>query len=328
MISCVTRIGLILALALAIALGACSTPPGASRVAPAPPSNLASVAAADPAAPDVTDTSAALTAYAQEHADEFAGMYLDPPGSSHFVMLFTANVDQHAAAVAAIDPGATVRSARFTEAELREILESAMRAMTNLDGVELLFGAVDTIRNVVTIEVKTDDPTFELRTELQYGGRVDVTAHPVPGPWQNATGGEGWRLLASGRASASEAYRVRAATSDREWTDLWAAIGLGGRAPDVDLATEVVVTFAQGIGSGCTELRLDGVAIGDRTVFSQTSDPLAPRACTADLAGAAIFVVAVERSALPPDGFVLQLSEQPTTCADCGFTERIEVDLP
>jgi hypothetical protein len=70
------------------------------------------------------------------------------------------------------------------------------------------------------------------------------------------------------------------------------------------------------------------VHIGDGVVFSVVSDPLEPRACTADLTGAAAFVVAIERSSLPAERFTLQLREASVTCADCGFTEQIEVELP
>ena len=39
-------------------------------------------------------------------------------------------------------------------------------------------------------------------------------------------------------------------------------------------------------------------------------------------------VVAVERAALPVDGFTLQLAETAVTCgAECGSTEQIEVQL-
>lgn len=90
----------------------------------------------------------------------------------------------------------------------------------------------------------------------------------------------------------------------------------------------MAVSFGHGIGSSCRELRLDDVVIHDGLVFSVTSDPLSPRACTADLAGTAVFVAAVSRDALPAAGFILRLGEQTTTCADCGFTGEIEVPLP
>ncbi|MEA2651934.1 MAG: hypothetical protein QOI85_1655, partial [Chloroflexota bacterium] len=115
------------------------------------------------------------------------------------------------------------------------------------------------------------------------------------------------------------------ATDEAAWIEMWAAIGLDGDAPSVDLEDEVVVSFGHGIGSSCPELRLDAVELGS-LVFSRTSDPIAPRGCTADLVGAAVFVVAIERDALPDDGFTLQLGPERVTGG--GFTEVIDVPLP
>jgi hypothetical protein len=317
-------------LVVALAVAGC-----AAGGAPTPFPSVVPTASVDlPASPDAAEPPDQagpiddLMAYAKQHADEFAGLFIDPPGSNRIVMLFTANLEQHATAVQAISPGVRVVAARFTEAELIQLLESAMTALLEVPGVELIAGSVDTPRNIVTIEVKSDDPTLEVRTELQYAGRVDLVVHPVPGPWANAASGDGWRLLGSGTGGFGEAYTVRAATDASSSQDLWAASGIAGAAPAVDFDNEVVVSFGHGIGSGCPELRLDGVEVTDGTVFSVVSDPLEPRACAADLVGAAVFVVAVERAALPDDGFTLQLTEDTRTCADCGFTERIEVELP
>jgi len=75
---------------------------------------------------------------------------------------------------------------------------------------------------------------------------------------------------------------------------------------------------------------LDNVAIdqGERVVYSVTSDPLAPRDCTADLAGAAFFVIAAERPALPESPFMVRLNER-FICAGqgCGHVEEVTVDL-
>lgn len=187
---------------------------------------------------------------------------------------------------------------------------------------------IDIIRNVVTLEVKTNDPSFEERMESQSGGRLDVTVHPVPGPWQNASDGDGWRLIAFGEAGGEEAYTVHAATDQEAFVTMWTALGLDGDVPAVEFAEEVIVSFGHGIGSSCREMRLDDVTIEGGEVFSLTSDPLSPRACTSDLAGAAVFVVAVSRDALPANGFTLRLSHDPLTCgAECGSSEEIEVLL-
>ena len=152
--------------------------------------------------------------------------------------------------------------------------------------------------------------------------------------WHDVEAGDGWRLLASDRVDGPDkAYRVDAATTPAELQRLWREISFGGAPPDVDFEREVVVAFAHGIGSSCPELRLDEIVIQDGVVFSSASDPIvdrfgSPRACTADLVGAVTFVVAVERAALPDDGFTLRLTERSVTCDDCGFSEEIRVDLP
>lgn len=271
---------------------------------------------------------AALQAYGREHADEFGGLYVDDQSQGSFVMMFTDRLDEHAAALAEIWPRVTVRGVRFTEAALTEILESLDLAAMAEDGIEPLSAGLDTMNNRVTLELKSDDPTLELRLELEYGGMVEVTVHPIPGPWQNTADGPGWRLLAAGEAGHEEAFTVRAATDAAAWDEMWETIGLGGDPPPVDFTAEVAVSFGHGIGSSCRETRLDGLEIGGGVVFSRVSDPLGPRGCTADLVGAAVFVVAIERDALPDDGFTLQLSETSVTCPDCGFSEQIDVPLP
>lgn len=304
--------------AVLIGLVGCAPAPAATDAAP-----TNGPAVSQPAGPVIGEDISALTSYASDHADEFAGLYMHPPGSGSFVMLFTANLEAHAASVARIASNVTVRGAQFTEAELIEMLDAVMRSLQDVPGVEPISGSVDTRGNRVTLDVKTDDPTFELRTELQYGGRLDVTVYPVPGPWANVEAGPGWRLLAALESSHSEAHTVRAATDAAALDALWDAIGATGAPPEVDFDSEVVVAFLHGIGSSCPELRLDGVAIGDGEVMSVTSDPLQPRVCTADLRGSVVFVVALERSALPADGFTLWLSRDAKA-----YTQPVDVELP
>jgi hypothetical protein len=128
-------------------------------------------------------------------------------------------------------------------------------------------------------------------------------------PWWHTESGEGWRLLATSPDGGVEAYAVEAATNPDSLTALWEAWRLPGAAPEVNFEREIVVTFSEGISSGCPEVRFDGVHIGDGVVWSRTSDPLGPRGCRLDLAGAAVFVVALERDALPADRFRLKLRE-------------------
>jgi len=274
------------------------------------------------------DIVAALQAYGAEHANEFGGLYVEDQARGAFGMLFTDRLEMHAAALAEIWPRVTVREVRYSEAALMDVLERLDLAGMAGPGLEPMSAGLDTMNNVVTLELKSDDPTLEMRLELQYGAMVDVTVHPLPGEWANVAGGDGWRLLAAGEASGDDAYRVRAATDEAAYEDLWSALALGGDRPSVDFDAEVVVSFGHGIGSSCPEVRLDGVSIRGGVVFSVTSDPLEPRGCTADLVGAAVFVVAVERDALPDDGFTLQLAEQRLTGQGAGSTEVLDVPLP
>jgi hypothetical protein len=278
-----------------------------------------------PEPPDVNE----LVAYGNRHRDVFGGLYIDPPGGQSVVMLFTRDLEIHHEAVNQIVPGTRTRQVAHTEAALIALIESFDFEALQAQGAEMVGASVDVIGNRVELELKTNDPTLELSLELTHGGMLDVTVYPVPGEWANVESGDGWRLVEVVQAHGNEAYNVRAGTDDAGWADLWAAIGGGGERPAVDLGTEVVVSFAHGMGSSCPELRLDDVVIGDGVVFSRTSDPLSPRACTADLVAAEVFVVALARDALPAGGFTLQLSpEGGPGCVDCGFTPVVEVELP
>lgn len=309
-------------LVLGVLLAGCASTGDPVSSAPAP-----SVPDAPSDAPDIVgeDGIERLQAYGQAHRDEFGGMYIDPPGGQHVVMLFTSNLDDHAADVEAIQPGTTLRQVEHTEAELVALLDRLDFEALGAEGVEMVGAGVDVIGNRVTLDAKSNDPAAELRLEVAYGGMLDATIFPLPGDWQNVAEGDGWRLLAAGE-STSDAYIVRAATDDAGYADMWDAIGLDGDAPSVDLASDVVVSFGHGIGSSCPEVRLDDVRIGDGIVLSVTSDPLEPRACTADLAGAVVFVVAVARDAVP-GGFTLWLNEFAAS-ADGGSSIPVEVDLP
>ncbi|MGH2401235.1 MAG: hypothetical protein ACRDE6_00870 [Candidatus Limnocylindria bacterium] len=267
----------------------------------------------------------ALQAYGADHPDEFGGMYIDPPGGQHVVMLFTDGLAEHACAADAMHPGTTVRAVEHTLAELNAIIESIDHEALQAEGIEMLSAGVDDIANRAYLEAKSNDPTVETRLELAHGGMLDVTIHPFPGEWHDVEAGDGWRLLAAGEGGL-EAYTVDAATDDPGYEQLWDGAGLPDEAPAVDMASEVIVAFGHGIGSGCREVRLDGVRVADSLVWSVTSDPLQPRSCDADLAGTYVFVVAVARDAVP-DGFTLWLNEYAASRSG-EFSAPLEVDLP
>lgn len=274
------------------------------------------------------DAVAGLTAYGAEHAVEFGGLYVDDQSQGSFVMLFTDRLEEHAAALAEIWPRVSVKGVRHSEAELRALQDRLGRELFGADGIELLSVSVDIMANVVQVALKSDDPDLEQRLEAAHPGMLDASVFPFPGPWANVERGEGWRLLAVGDGQA-EAYTVRAAVNASEWDALWATLALDVPRPEVDLEREVVVTFGHGLSRSCSELRLDDVRMADGVVYSVTSDPLAPRGCHLDLSAAAVFVVALDRSALPDDRFTLQLDAEgnPGCAEDCGFTPVLDVEL-
>jgi hypothetical protein len=158
---------------------------------------------------------------------------------------------------------------------------------------------------------------------------VNATTYPIPGPWANAESGPGWRLLAAGiKHGGDEGYRVRTATTDQEWQELWTHMDAVNPIPELDIDQEIVVSFGHAIGSSCQEMRLDGVVIdaARQLVYSQASDPLGPRACTSDLAGAAFFLVALDRAGLPESPFKVQVEER-VVCGGCEGSEQVIVDL-
>jgi hypothetical protein len=274
-------------------------------------------------APDDVGT---LVAYGQQHAGEFGGLYIDQAAGGRVVLLFTANVAVHARAIEALAPGvdSEVRSCRYTEAELIDLVEGLDMDALRRDGYEVIGAGVDTINNVVTIDARSNLEAAKERLEAQFDGRVVANISPVPGPWQNVEAGDAWRLLAAGRTNGSEAYTTRAAVDETGWMVLWQEVGLGGEPPEPDLANEIVLSFGIGIGSSCPEVRLDDVVIDadGRVVHALTSDPLAPRACTSDLVGTVAFVVAVERSAVPASPFQARLGPD-----DVAWSEPVEVDI-
>src|SRR5688500_8849837 len=117
---------------------------------------------------EAQDDMGVLGEYGAEHPDTFGGMYIDQAGRGDVVLLFTRDVERHAVAASALAPAGVavrVRQVDFTEAELSEVIDGLDLGSMNQPGLEMVGAWVDVIRNVVTLEVKTDDPTFKERLE-------------------------------------------------------------------------------------------------------------------------------------------------------------------
>lgn len=270
----------------------------------------------------------ALIMYGAREHQQFGGLWVNEPGVG-MVLLFTGDLDRHRQALNELANGQPfgVRLCRFSEEELRALQDSLVSEVERTPGLQMMSIGVDTKNNVVVLEGKSNDPALGQRLEAAHGGRLVARIFPLPGPWQNVAAGPGWRLIAAG-TSRTEAYTIRVATTDEEWQQLWTAVDPVNPRPPADLANEIVVSFGHGIGSSCPERRLDGVGIDPfaRRVFSDTSDPLAPRNCTADLAGGAFFLVGLARDQLPESPFTVVLNRDPV-CRDCAAEPSVTVDL-
>jgi len=195
------------------------------------------------------DPRSRLNAYGAGNHDEFGGAFVEQPDGT-FVMLFTADTDSLRQAIQALIPAGLrvdVRLARFTEAQLKSLQLALIAQLRAMAGVEFVSAGIDTINNVVTLEAKSNDPVLESVLESQHPGMLAVSIYPIPGPWHNRESDTGWRLLAAGRTTGGEAYRVRVATTEAEWEEMWAALDGVNPAPAVDLSAEIALSFGHGI---------------------------------------------------------------------------------
>jgi hypothetical protein len=279
------------------------------------------------------DVTGAVQRYAAGEPDVFGGLYLD---GGLTVVQFTDDLARHDAALQALGIAAgryRLEQVDNTEAELLELQReiSDELASGGIAGAQFVSSSVATIDNVVEVTVKSNDPDLERQLRARYGDAevLDLVVAPLVEDWEQPDAGDGWRLLGHGRVA--ESYTVRVASDPDELAALWETLGIAGAPPEVDFAQALVVSFVQGIGSGCPEMRLDGVEVDGDAVFPRLSDPLAPRNCTADLVGGQAFVVALDRESLPGTPFRVRLAppDQPLPCGgDCGSGAPAEVRIP
>jgi hypothetical protein len=310
-----------IAVLMMFALGACARFGAAPSDAPAPSTS------ANPQYPDgpPADEAAAqvIQAYGEAQPEEFAGVYLDSENGGRLVARFTDHLDLHQGALDSLlgGPGRVlVLDADFTEAELAAIVASIDHEQLAKDGIVLVMAGTDVTHNRVEIVAKSDEPDAE-RTLQAYGppGAIEVDLYPADQPWTQPVEGPGWRLL--GVFDTELPYTVAIALDDPQLAIEWERYGLPGEPPAWDPAAEVVIFLTDGIGSTCTELRLDAIVFDAdaQVVHSELSDPYQPRGCTADLAGGKTFVVAVDRNQLPPSPFRLQIHAELMPCdPNCG----------
>ena len=168
-------------------------------------------------------------------------------------------------------------------------------------------------QGVVMVGVGVLTPERVAAVEEHFAGQrvcldgIDAADAPAPGPQQAA--GNGWRLLAT--EPTGQTYRTGIAWDDASLEPLWASAGVSAPIPAVDFETEVVIWFGAVYGSSCPDLRLDDVVIDGarRLIHAEIVLVDAAMGCTAD-ANPRAYLVAVERSRLPPPTFSIQLGAE------------------
>jgi hypothetical protein len=134
-------------------------------------------------------------------------------------------------------------------------------------------------------------------------------------------------VLADDLWLAQAPFAVTAALSQDELTALWQQLDRDGPPPAVDFEREAVLFMGMSGSSSCPET-LSGLVVdhANAVVFGEWTQQVPPGgACTDDLGGQGL-LIAVDRSVLPDQTFLLSLRQAPI-CGDCAEQpDRLFVD--
>lgn len=205
------------------------------------------------------------------------------------------------------DDGVVAVEVDWTMEELSQLQESLVErfepGFVQTTGIPVNHGVVSVGIGPLTPE-RIAIAEEELADERVCLEGIDPDLVPEPGPQPQA--GDGWRLLADEKTG--HAYRTGFAADQADLEELWREAGISSPLPEVDFESEVVIWFGAVYGSSCPDLRMDDVVISDGHVHPEIVNLTDAMACTDD-ANPHAYVVAVERSELPADGFVIRLQE-------------------
>jgi hypothetical protein len=258
----------------------------------------------------------------------FEELWIDRDNLGWVTLAFSADADARQAELEREFPGVGVVALQvdWTMAELEELQRRVAREL--MPGIASSSGIAVT-KGVVSVGIGYLRPEKIAAVEQRFAGErvclegIDAALAPRPGPQPAA--GDGWRLLADAK-HVGQPYRTGLAFDEGSYAELWRQVGLAGDPPAVDFESEVVIWFGAVFGSSCPDIRLDDVAVDHERalVHAQVTDLNEPGPCTAD-ANAHAYVVALERSKLPPGPFAIQLgADEPPPGAP---EERTVVDV-
>lgn len=242
----------------------------------------------------------------------FESIWIDREHNGWITVAFSEAADLRQADLEAKFPGVGVVAVEvdWSMSQLAALQNRVFRELRGWLDSFGTFTADDKGMVVIQVGVLTDEIQVQLGERLA-GERVCLSGPlqsevPPEGPQPQA--GEGWRLLLDAEGAGSP-YRTGIAWDPESLAMLWEQIGINQRLPEVDFGHEVVVWFGAVYGSGCAHIRLDDVVVVDGVLHPLIVLPGPPAGCNLD-ANPHAYVVAVERSKLPPGRFVIQLQAE------------------
>lgn len=263
----------------------------------------------------------------------FVDIWIDRENLGWITVAFTEKADDRQRQMERRFPdlGVVAVEVEYSATELKRLQRRVGRIVFPRGGAAAT--AVDTSSNTVSLHLGELDDEIIALVEAEFPGEplcVDgpvVTELVADGP--QPTAGNGWQLVGVLQAPGSPVYRTGIATDRDQLETLWLEAGMAGEPPPVDFMASVVLWFAQPHGSSCSDLRLDEVTVDHEraVVYPLIVMPDDPLMCTADIAGAYQFFVALPRDRLPEGSFWIQLDADDPPPGAPEERTVVEVDL-
>lgn len=238
----------------------------------------------------------------------FADLWIDRDHLGWLVVAFTQDVEQRQAEIEQLfpDDGVVAVKVEHTTKQLRKLQNRLSKRLRK----SLSWMGIDVTANLVEVGVQFVTPRIVKRLEQEFAGEPfclsgrDPSERPKPGP--QPTEGDGWELVGH-KQGKGPSYRTGAATDADQLAQLWRTSRVKGKVPSVDFDEAIVVWFAIGHGSTCTNLRMDDVVVDTEAavIYPDMVDVDANAGCTDDLVGTFQYVVAIDRERLPGAPFVV-----------------------
>ncbi len=141
-----------------------------------------------------------LQDYGATHPGEFGGLYVEPPGSTQFVVLFTGHLDEHSAALAKlVNPMAQIMLRKTPTAE--KDLDALMERISNdapalrAAGIFVVQQSRMDVERVVDVGISTERPDAAGLLVGRYGPTAKVTVIDPTGAYLKAPGAVVGRVL-------------------------------------------------------------------------------------------------------------------------------------